>query len=277
MFVDVLSSPRIELFLIYANRCIQLIDRTSPFRLITSTLPSPNMPLVLRPMNANDTLSWTRIRTLAYHGPLHILTHKRPISESSILAVAEDRKKEIGKPNTWQWKVVDTDLPPSEDDGPDNDGRTIAFAIWSAHNLAGQREGSGSGDEGEGVDSGQGPQIAPFVPPELRLDMLTAVLNPLRAAQEEIMGSSIPYLKLDSLATHPEHCRRGAGKMLLVWGVGKADAEGWRTYLDATPVGLKSYERVGFRIEREVTFDREGWGGEGRDWWACMVREVGGK
>jgi GNAT superfamily N-acetyltransferase len=235
------------------------------------------MPLVLRSITANDTLSWTRIRTLAYHGPLHILTHTGPISESSILALAEDRKKEVGKPNTWQWKVVDTDLPPSEDDPTNNGGRTIAVAIWSAHNIAEKIGTSGTGDEGEGMDSGWEPQTAPFVPPELRLNVLTAVLNPLRAVQDEIMGSSVPYLKLDSLVTHPEHCRRGAGKMLLVWGVGKADTEGWRTYLDATPVGLKSYERVGFRIEREVTFDRGEWGGDGKDWWACMVREVGGR
>ncbi|KAL5389366.1 hypothetical protein PMIN06_000381 [Paraphaeosphaeria minitans] len=102
------------------------------------------------------------------------------------------------------------------------------------------------------------------------------MLTPLRAAMEEIMGCSVPYLELDSLATHPKHHRRGAARMLLDWGVGKADVEGWRTYLDATPVGLKSYERVGFKIVREVRFDRAAWGGDGEDWWGCMVREVGG-
>lgn len=224
------------------------------------------MPLVLRHITPNDTLSWTRIRTLAYHGPLHTLTHKRPLSESSILALAQDRKRLIGEPSTWHWIVVDTDLPPSESDPADNGGRTIAVAIWSAHNIGGPN------DTPENCGKGQ---PTPFVPPELRLEVLTAVLNPLRAAQDEIMGSSVPYLKLDSLATHPEHHRRGAGKILLDWGVGKADAEGWRTYLDATPVGLKSYERVGFMIMREVTFDRGEWGGQGEDWWACMVREVG--
>ncbi|KAF2447592.1 hypothetical protein P171DRAFT_518677 [Karstenula rhodostoma CBS 690.94] len=225
------------------------------------------MPLVLRPMTTADTLSWTRIRTLAYHGPLHILTHTRPLSESSILALAHDRKKEIDKPHTWQWKVVDTDLPPSKDDPADNGGRTIAVAVWSAHNIASQNDTPRIGDEGKDT---------PFVPPELRLDVLTAVLAPLRAAQDDIMEDPVPYLKLDSLATHPEHHRRGAGRILLHWGVEKADAEGWRTYLDATPVGLKSYERVGFKIVREVTFDRGQWGGEGEDWWACMVRESKG-
>ena len=40
--------------------------------------------------------------------------------------VADDRKREIEKPNTWHWKVVDTDLEPSSDDPSDNGGRTIA-------------------------------------------------------------------------------------------------------------------------------------------------------
>ncbi|KAJ4353371.1 uncharacterized protein N0V89_005100 [Didymosphaeria variabile] len=234
------------------------------------------MPLILLPTTTNDTLAWTRIRTLAYYGPLHVLTHTRPVSESSIRSVAQDRKKDIDKPNTWQWKVVDTDLPPSEDDPEDNRGRTIAIAVWSAHNLSGQNQKRRDGGE-QGVDSGWGIQEEPpFIPPELRLDVLTAVLNPLRAAQNEIMGSSTPYLKLDSLATHPEHQRRGAGKLLLDWGVGKADEEGWRTYLDASPMGLKSYEKVGFKTVKEVTFDMEEWGGKGKDWWACMVREAGG-
>ncbi|KAK7193561.1 hypothetical protein DPSP01_000116 [Paraphaeosphaeria sporulosa] len=224
------------------------------------------MPLILCPLTTADTLSWTRIRTIAYHGPLHTLTHTQPLSKSSILALAHARKTEIGKPNAWHWKVVDTELSPGEDDPIDNRGRTIAIAIWSAHNVAGPNDTSKS--SGEEKD-------ASFVPPELRPDVLTAVLTPLRAAQDEIMGVSTPYLKLDSLATHPEHHQRGAGKMLLDWGVEKADAEDWKTYLDATPVGLKSYERVGFKIVREVRFDRGAWGGEGEDWWGCMVREVG--
>lgn len=225
------------------------------------------MPLLLRPLTPSDTLSWTRIRTLAYYGPLQVLTHTHPLSLSSMHALAQDRAQQIRKPHTFHWKIIDTDLPPSEDDPAANAGRTIAIAIWSAHNIADPHNMPGINDEDK---------AAPFVPPELRLDVLSAVLTPLRKAQDEIMGSSAPYLKLDSLATHPEHHRRGAGKILLDWGVGKADAEGWRTYLDATPVGLKSYERFGFRVVREVRFDRGAWGGEGEDWWGCMVREVGG-
>ncbi|KAJ4296754.1 hypothetical protein N0V90_006802 [Kalmusia sp. IMI 367209] len=236
------------------------------------------MPLVLRPITENDTLSWTRIRTLAYYGPLHVLTHTKPISESSIRRVSEDRKQEVGRPDVWPWKVVDTDLPPGVDDPRDNGGQTIAIAVWRAHNLPRRTQASDElGDGGEGLDSGWGKQRDPFVPPELRLDLLTAVLEPLHAAQHDIMGAEAPYLELDNLATHPEHQRRGAGRILLDWGVRKANEEGWRTYLDATPAGLKVYERIGFKLVKEVTFDRGKWGGEGEDWWGCMVKEPGAR
>ncbi|KAL5389367.1 hypothetical protein PMIN06_000380 [Paraphaeosphaeria minitans] len=55
------------------------------------------MPLVLRHLTTADTFAWTRIRTLAYLGPLHTLTHTQPLSNSSILALAHDRSREIGK------------------------------------------------------------------------------------------------------------------------------------------------------------------------------------
>lgn len=231
------------------------------------------MPLDLRPLTVDDALAWTRIRSLAYYGPLHVLIHNGPISEASIRSVAKDRRKEIGQPNAWQWKVVDTDLPPSDDDPEDNGGRTIAIAIWSAHNIPNQTE---EDDEVRVADAGKGKQDQPFIPPELKLDVLRAALDPLHAEQEKIMGKNAPYLKLDSLATHPDHQGKGAGKMLVQWGMRKADEEGLKCYLCATARGLRLYEKAGFKTVKEVTFDMSEWGGEGKDWWACMVREVGG-
>lgn len=226
-------------------------------------------------MTQHDTLAWTRIRMLAYYGPLHDLTHTEPVSEHSIRSVAESRKKEIGRPNTWHWKVVDTDLPPSDDDPKDNDGRTIAVAVWTACNTTAMEEEKEV--KNEAMDSerlGMGTHVKPFIPPELRLDVLAAVLEPLRVAQEEIMGKEMPYLTLETLVAHPDHHRRGAGRILLDWGVRKAEEQNWQMYLSATPIGFKSYERVGFKTVKEITFDRGDWGGEGVDWFACMIRDA---
>jgi WD repeat-containing protein 48 len=228
------------------------------------------MPLELHPMTHTDTLSWTRVRAIAYYGPTHDLLHTGPISESSILGVAEDRKRELKKPNTWHWKVVDTVLEPGTDDPPDNGGRTIAISVWSMRNVKAEEEGSkeASSVPVEKVDDTPG-----FLPPELRLDALSSLLRPLRAAQEEVMGTSSRYFMLNQLATHPDHQGRGAAKLMLDWGLKKADEDGLVTYLDATVIGKIVYEKRGFKLVKAVEWDRVPWGGEGKDWHGAMVRQ----
>ncbi|ORY13540.1 hypothetical protein BCR34DRAFT_466339, partial [Clohesyomyces aquaticus] len=217
------------------------------------------MPLLLAPIIPSDTLSWTKIRTLAYLGPTHKLIHQGPISQSSIHGVAESNKRELEKPHKWHWEIVDTSLCPGPDDPEDNGGRTIAVAVWSMKNVESDSAQPKSRD-GDRED-----EEPPFLPPEIRLEVLSALFTPLRDAQLEIMGGETPYLMLNSLATHPEHRRKGAGKMLVRWGVEMADRLGVQVYLDSTSVARGLYERGGFEVRRVVEFDREAWGGEGVD------------
>ena len=51
---------------------------------------------------------------------------------------------------------------------------------------------------------------------------------------------------LDSLATHPEYQRRGAGSMLVKWGCDLADRDGVKAYVDGSKDGAPLYERFGF-------------------------------
>jgi GNAT superfamily N-acetyltransferase len=225
------------------------------------------MSLELRPMTPDDTLSWVRVRALAYYGPTHEVVHSGAVSDSSIRRIAEEWKDELNKPNAYHWRIVDTDLEPSEDDPPTNEGRTIAVAVWSMNNV-------------EAKDTKE-PAVIPaitstkssFVPPEVRLDVLGSLLGPLRAATSEIMGTAEPYFMLNTLATHPDHQGRGAGKLLLDWGLEKADAEGLVTYLNATSVGKRMYEKRGFVVVRTIEWDRVPWGGKGKDCHWCMVRQ----
>jgi len=228
------------------------------------------MPLQLHPMTEEDSLSWTRVRAIAYYAPTHVVVHSGPISETSIRGVAEDRKREIKKPNTWHWKVVDTDLEPSSDDPPNNGGRTIAVSVWSMRNVSVMKEGENN--EAPSLPTEKSDDIPGFLPPELRLDALGSLLGPLRAAQASIMGTSTPYFMLNQLATHPEHQGRGAAKMMLDWGMQKADEEGLVTYLDSTTTGRPVYERRGFALAKAFEWDRVPWGGEGKEWHGCMVR-----
>jgi GNAT superfamily N-acetyltransferase len=87
------------------------------------------------------------------------------------------------------------------------------------------------------------------------------------------MTTSDPYLMLNMFATHPEHQGRGASKALLDWGLKKADDEGLVTYLNATDIGRRIYEKRGFEVVKMIEWDRVPWGGEGKDCHWCMVRQ----
>ena len=234
-------------------------------------------------MGSSDALSWVRIRSLAYYGPTHDVLHTGRVRNSSILAIAEDRKGEIGSPNMWHWKIVDSSLPPSDDDPVDNGGRTIATAVWSMHNLKQQNDQEDGADEEEersrepssipAEKIRRGPRRHSFLPPELRLDALASIFGPLDDAREEIMGTEKPYFMLNGLSTHPDQQGRGAAALLLDWGLKKADKEGLTTYLDATQMARPIYERRGFELRKGLEWDRVPWGGEGRDWHGCMVRQ----
>lgn len=52
---------------------------------------------------------------------------------------------------------------------------------------------------------------------------------------------------LEMLATHPKFQGKGAGSMLLQWGLQKADEKGVEAYLESSPEGLSLYRRFGFR------------------------------
>ena len=255
------------------------------------------MPLELHPLRPSDSLSWIRTRALAYYGPTHDLLHCGPVRETSLQGVADDRKREIGNANIWHWKIVDTDLTPSRDDPDDNGGRTIAVAVWkmmnvrneSVHRCTPKEKEAGNSSHGAQEEAAAkhgsvpvetepatnvsiGPRYPSFLPPELRLDALASLFDPLDASRNEIMGTEKPFFMLNSLATHPDHQGRGAGRLLLDWGVRKADDEQLVTYLDATQVAKPIYEKRGFEVRKAVEWDRTVWGGEGVDFHYSMVR-----
>lgn len=212
-------------------------------------------------MTTDDTLSWTRINNLAFAGGLQDFQHTKELSEKSILALAEDRKKSIGKKDTWHCKIVDTDAPRSEDDPDNNKGRTIAFAVWS---LGPTPEPDANAERR-------------YTPPEVNMFNVVVSSKPIIDAQHEIMAEKGTYLHLDTLATHPDYQGKGAANMLLDWGVRMAEAKGLRIYVDASRKGLNSYKRFGFNVVKDMIFNRGDWGGQGVDWTGCMVREVGGR
>jgi len=64
-----------------------------------------------------------------------------------------------------------------------------------------------------------------------------------------------PHVFLDICFVRPEFRRRGAGKLLMDWGVQKANEMDLEAYIDATDVGKHLYETYGFIAGQKVDFD----------------------
>ena len=79
---------------------------------------------------------------------------------------------------------------------------------------------------------------------------------------------------LDILLTDPRHQRRGAGGMLLKWGVDLADQLNINAYLESSPMAHRLYASHGFEDIDEMVFDMGAWGGSGKHTTSYMLRPV---
>jgi GNAT superfamily N-acetyltransferase len=97
----------------------------------------------------------------------------------------------------------------------------------------------------------------------------------LKGNRRQIMGTR-PYAFLNMLFTSPTHFRRGAGAMLLKWGVEKANELGLECYLESSVEGRALYERFGFKVLKEARFDMADFGRAdlGTDVNCIMYREA---
>lgn len=80
------------------------------------------------------------------------------------------------------------------------------------------------------------------------------------------------------VATDPAYQGKGAGSLMMKWGLDQADAQGVEAYLEASPEGVPLYEKLGFReAARTDTFiDNE----RGKGTWyrnLFMIRPVQSK
>ena len=79
-------------------------------------------------------------------------------------------------------------------------------------------------------------------------------------------------LVLNMLMTHPEHQRRGAGKMLVQQGTDLADKGRLPCYLEGSPQGHRLYLDMGFEDLETVDMDGSKFGSEGIHLHYVMVR-----
>lgn len=80
-------------------------------------------------------------------------------------------------------------------------------------------------------------------------------------------------LDLKLLHTDPSHQRRGAGSMLLEWGIAESKRLGLPAYLEASEEGFPLYEKHGWRVVDTLVVDFSKWGGPSRNETMLMLRE----
>ena len=77
---------------------------------------------------------------------------------------------------------------------------------------------------------------------------------------------------LNQVKTLPAQQRKGAGSLLLQWGMELADREGLKVCLEATPFGLRLYEKFGFETRAVVEHNVSMFGGPRSYVHTLMVR-----
>ncbi|KAL2787126.1 acyl-CoA N-acyltransferase [Aspergillus keveii] len=149
-------------------------------------------------------------------------------------------KRDLADPAVHLVAVVDTDLEGSP---------IIAYANWVAPRTA-------TATAAAAATTDQGQQNPPMYPEDGDDLALAAFFFPhLKGHRERKMaGRTCWYLA--ALVCHEEHQGRGAGGILMRYGVGAADAMQADIYVEASPPDVPVYKKFGFRdIGRVVVLD----------------------
>jgi len=95
-----------------------------------------------------------------------------------------------------------------------------------------------------------------------------------------------PHLSLQLCFTHPDYRNRGAGKLIMEWGVRIADSLGINAYVEATEMGKHLYAKFGFimvskdEVNTSVPNPSEEWKDMQKRFqpipWYCMWRPICG-
>ncbi|KAH8891238.1 hypothetical protein GQ53DRAFT_806651 [Thozetella sp. PMI_491] len=209
------------------------------------------MPLKISPLTEADVDEYVAIRHAAFEGGVNKIFYNRPVTDEGKASIAASTLKSLREEPTKKFlKVADAAT-----------GEIISCGKWIVPPPGGVSKAA------------DGTAAVPQPIPECNLPAWTAFHIMLNDAKNELMGARPCYV-LDVLVTHPNHHRRGAGKMLIEWGLARADEEGLEAYVEASEMGTPLYSKYGFNTVKVLPFDMSEYGGDGIQVHNCMVRNA---
>jgi predicted N-acetyltransferase YhbS len=132
--------------------------------------------------------------------------------------------------------VVDVADSPSSPDGAVLKPRIIAACKWTAPGAPHRP-----------------PLPLSALPSDGDASLVKDVFDSMGKGRKELMGDR-PHWYLNTLGVRMEWQGKGAGTLLVRWGIDKADEDGLEVYLGSKRGARSLYERHGFRAYEEVWF-----------------------
>jgi GNAT superfamily N-acetyltransferase len=193
---------------------------------------SSQMPLRVEPMLESDVENFGVVQEAAYgSGPVSRAIYTRPPPPESSASFVSGVYKSLQNPEHVNLKVVDVDT-----------GERISYARYFVFTRERTEE-----------EIDQTFVIPPLIPESVE-DAHIAFFTYLYTSRRTLPHQT-PHIWLASLVTLPAHQRRGAGGMLLTWGIDKAQELGLDIYLQGSSSGYPLYKKYGFKDLSSHTLD----------------------
>ncbi|GAP83603.1 putative gnat family protein [Rosellinia necatrix] len=198
------------------------------------------MPLVVQPATEADAPRAADIERAAYApNPFNPVLFPGPFPAPT--AGESPRAMEMAKnlktdPSIRWFKVVDTAIEPGEDNK-----QMIGFAQWHIN------------------DGSQVPAGPRTFGPGCNAEACEALFGGLDKMRAKHYGN-LHHVQLRLLHVDPEHQRRGAGRMLVMWGVEEAKRLGMPAFLESSVEGHSLYLSCGFYDIDVQSIDCTKWG-----------------
>jgi GNAT superfamily N-acetyltransferase len=193
------------------------------------------MGLEIRPVGESDINQFTLTAIEAFQtGIGHLLTGTN--TPENVTKKNEATLKTIrAQSGAKLIQVVDTET-----------GEMIAGSMWDVYATEQTEEQLDKTLAKPTLEQGYKPEFEPLY-------------EHLKGNRRRIMGTR-PYIYLDVLFTHPRHHRRGAGAMMVKYGVDLADELGIEAYHESSVEGRALYERFGYKVLKAVEFPMADYG-----------------